>query len=1624
MSIGAVSAKYVIHRGGQVVAIERQVTREHIDVMFSFHSVVQTSHYGKGLAKLGDLIVTAPVSTVVSLYSLWRMHQLRSIAAGHNLDIVGKPSQLVLTKALLEHVCCTECVKREYLFRILKNPRAGYRQNARASATAPVPVTQVNSVVSDVEAADPCPPASSEEDLAYLEIANEQLRHSILLEWKQAMSTVRLKELVCGVCARRTPPEKILSVKAARMPFQLLTNPALPDDVLPTSYNLLAYDGALLHPKGLEHVDRRGPVRVCKECRDALFHKNGAKMPLYALANWLYYGYERLPDPVREAFTRSTQMERILIARARSSKVSFKFCDVVGHVMYGSAPQLSQGCVKGNVAIHPQNTAQLSTVLPPSFDVLRDTVCAVFVGKTKPSKDVIRKLKPILVKKSRVKTMIDFLLAHNPKYMVSSTFAGYSQANMDNLFEHSRTSGDEDVLAAMEMGHIQVNDAVEGATNDGYVPGAAGPDPTDTETLLMENVGYTDHDGTLALNPRDMALEAVSHCLRGHTFLKVQAGSRFIPDFENPSLLTWLFPHLDPWGIGGFFHEGRSRGHRLSLDQQLKYLLQVEDSPFREDPNFAFVYYNIRQKKAVFDSISFRVAASQRERIVREIMNLDVNKLDSLAKAFKQNPHYKPTAADETAIVRLLAKVNTVSHDLPGSNGYKIALRNQIRALIHQEGTPTLFVTLNPSDRDHPLVRLYAGHEVEIEDRMRGEELSQWQRTQLAAKNPAACAKFFDKMITNFIDIVLRFGRSERGLFGKCKAYFGTVEAQGRGTLHCHMLIWLDGHPSPQKLRDKMVNSEAYRDMMFLWLESVIKCELPGTTTVVTERKGCPLPRPKRSEETHNPHPGNVPGPSVEDFEDMDTFKAAFEAFVTDVVKEYNWHEHTATCFKYLKGAIPTDPEQRDALCRMRMDGSTCEKTSLDDESGGILLRRLHPRIASYNDLIIFLIQSNMDIKFIGSGEAAKALLYYVTDYITKASLPAHVGIAALSYAIQKTNDKFPHTSEEARRSRGALNMAVNRMLSHQEISHQQVMSYLVGGGDVYTSHKFRVLHWGSFDRMFKDAFPDLGSDHSAQTLSAQSEVETEQTEQSDQQRNGTELGETTAPGESTLNDEDDEDMNNTPEEQTFVLKLQEGTISSKSQQQDYVYRSTAAPFDELCLYAFVAKTESISIARDQMRRAHAQAHDDQIVDGEPMPEESHSSGIRALPRGRFSSSEHTQFETHTLRMKRDTFVPVVLGDRVPRSDRGVEEQERWARMMLILFVPWRRPSDLRQAGETWLEALERRRDHISAEHETIMANMNVLSECRDVRDAFSAMRKAEALALLRQALPTTEGGAHSGLGEENINNDYELFDSPDSLDVYEHAADLKAGESVMDATIGTASREILDICYQGAQVSDSTVATRQQSGSARIRTEDDDTPISQHSALMCELKKLRRPQYPNERSETAERPRKRRRVTEVVESVTAMQLDAQPSASTSASASTRNCIPSVEAAIEQVVAEFRLDTNEEQERAFRIVAEHVKSGSDQLLMYVAGVGGTGKTHVVKAILRLFEILDRSRHILVGAPTGAAALNIDGYTMHSLTMLPGNGKGRIAELQALWGPSAPASKGRGRTYGNFTIWWA
>ena len=87
---------------------------------------------------------------------------------------------------------------------------------------------------------------------------------------------------------------------------------------------------------------------------------------------------------------------------------------------------------------------------------------------------------------------------------------------------------------------------------------------------------------------------------------------------------------------------------------------------------------------------------------------------------------------------------------------------------------------------------------------------------------------------------------------------------------------------------------------------------------------------------------------------------------------------------------------------------------------------------------------------------------------------------------------------------------------------------------------------------------------------------------------------------------------------------------------------------------------------------------------------------------------------------------------------------------------------------------------------------------------------------------------------------------------------------------------------------------------------------------------------------------------------------------------------------IRHVSTEFQL--NREQDHAFHIVANHMCmfTGSDQLNMYIGGMGGTGKSQVLKALMKFFILRQEAYRFVVVAPTGNTASLLGGSTYRYL----------------------------------------
>ncbi|KAG1823857.1 uncharacterized protein BJ212DRAFT_1444801 [Suillus subaureus] len=135
-----------------------------------------------------------------------------------------------------------------------------------------------------------------------------------------------------------------------------------------------------------------------------------------------------------------------------------------------------------------------------------------------------------------------------------------------------------------------------------------------------------------------------------------------------------------------------------------------------------------------------------------------------------------------------------------------------------------------------------------------------------------------------------------------------------------------------------------------------------------------------------------------------------------------------------------------------------CSESHVDPETEEICLRCLDGLVNNFNSMMLWAIRCNMDIKFIGSGASAKAMMYYITDYITKVQLKVHVAYAALECVTKKLGEYNPDVDDITMRAKLLLQKCSYSMLLHQELSVQQVCSYLMDFLDHYTSHQFLFL--------------------------------------------------------------------------------------------------------------------------------------------------------------------------------------------------------------------------------------------------------------------------------------------------------------------------------------------------------------------------------------------------------------------------------------------------------------------------------------------------------------------------------------------------------------------------------------
>ncbi|PVF91925.1 hypothetical protein CPB86DRAFT_845756, partial [Serendipita vermifera] len=323
-------------------------------------------------------------------------------------------------------------------------------------------------------------------------------------------------------------------------------------------------------------------------------------------------------------------------------------------------------------------------------------------------------------------------------------------------------------------------------------------------------------------------------------------------------------------------------------------------------------------------------------------------------------------------------------------------------------------------------------------------------------------------------------------------------------------------------------------------------------------------------------------------------------------------------------------------------------------------MRKNEPFINTYSPLLTYLIRSNTDVQCLLSGTAVKAILIYVTDYITKSSLKTHTAFQCIKSIYTKHLDELGMDGDAAHK---LILKMVNALISQQEVGGPLIAAYMLGNGDHYTDCSFQSFNWFVFVSQVQSYFTSNHSEHPCVDRIYDDSVE---------------------------------------------LTNVSGSIIPVSLYVDWIYRPSS--MNSMCLYEFVR-----TVRKKSLKTRSSSATDPLVlVDSDDEPY------ARKLPRNHFLwQPAHPQSKTHAAYVlsDKDSWVINWVGAALPRLHAG--NDDLYYMTMLILFSSWRSPSDLKMASKGWKEIFE---DTVFAEeHKRIMINMNVLYECLDARDDLSA---------------------------------------------------------------------------------------------------------------------------------------------------------------------------------------------------------------------------------------------------------------------------------------------------------------
>ncbi|NQY51600.1 MAG: hypothetical protein HRT91_02775, partial [Piscirickettsiaceae bacterium] len=212
-------------------------------------------------------------------------------------------------------------------------------------------------------------------------------------------------------------------------------------------------------------------------------------------------------------------------------------------------------------------------------------------------------------------------------------------------------------------------------------------------------------------------------------------------------------------------------------------------------------------------------------------------------------------------IKKLLKCLRTFGGRVPGSQYERQRCKYEIQGLIYHIGMSHIFVTWNPADTHSTMVVHFGDQTIELfsYDDIEGIVPNARVRAALVADDPTSVAEFFHKLIRAAMHHIFGWIFTNEGAtmyltiestFGAVRSLYGTIESQGRGSLHLHLLAWLYNTDDIETLTLKLVSDPVYKARFQQWMLRMITANLPSDDVDTPE---LPQPQPPPSQSSSSP---------------------------------------------------------------------------------------------------------------------------------------------------------------------------------------------------------------------------------------------------------------------------------------------------------------------------------------------------------------------------------------------------------------------------------------------------------------------------------------------------------------------------------------------------------------------------------------------------------------------------------------------------------------------------------------------------------------------------------------------------------------------------------------------------